>query len=997
MKTKLFLFAFLAAFFCSYSVAQTDVTSTYLVNAGFDDSSSFTDENQTTADPGNVQFDIVGWEVEAHGGWAVGYVFEFGSPYTFNNSTVPDTDKDGASDGGVLAMSIGWGNTLSFAQTVTLPEGQYRLVTNTYNVGTKTESSSVFGWIPEEGSSALSTKNSFAVGTWEEEVVEFFVSETMSGKIQVGFKTLNVGSGDNPKLVYDDVKLYKLPFPEELSAAAKLLNDEMVLGDNDDWDDVYLDLNMPTSMAGGVSVAWTSSKPNFITTSGKVTLPVEFDTSVKLTAVLSFDMDGETYTVTKVFSAYLFATDGVAVVARWNFADETIQISDGQVLVKALDTDGEVTDRYVGSTKNEAYIRTIGDPEGTQFNVLYLDEGTGYFDLGAEIGKTMYQISGDYTMSAFFRVDDDAPEQTAVGNFLWCFSNTENAASNNEGYMFMRPTEVRWAITQPKTGEQTVKGDGGTSFYANQGLNYSGVWHHIMYVQFENTGAIYLDGQLISEKEGITFRPSDFAESSIAGEGTPFNWLGRACFATDRYLRKAMIYDFQILGFALSDDDVQNGLMIGNIPEVINDLEMAYYDNPDYKPEILQTELDLINISEDILNGAASDFDLPKSANAAVTTTWSSNNVNVISIQEANGQHKAVVNNPLYPTFVKIRVTLTYGIHQVSKEFEVTVLDAGTTFEGDLLVHYDFSQVSGRTVTDVAEKGFKGTLMNEAGIQQMEAADGSLFNVLSLGNGTGYFDLGYEIGQIMYNTTDYTLSAFYYVNENYEYISSYGNFLWNFSNTPSGGGGQYIIAILRDQRVEMKGASTESFGIRDENNAYVNAPKGEWKHFAYTQEGTLGVLYIDGLAMALSDVYNIPADFLPVDGLSGTPYNWLGRSCYDSDVYLRQSYIYDFRMYNRALQEMDFQGDEFDVLEMLDMLNGASPVAGLQNVRQESPYKVFFRNGQLVVEGLIGGEQISLYDTMGRHYAVSAEHMLTVQPGIYVVKIDNYVTKVLVK
>ena len=997
MKTKLFLFVFLAAFIGGYAVAQTDVTDTYLINAGFDDSSNFAQANQGTANPGNAQADITGWGIENHGGWAVGYVFEFGSPYTFNNSTVPATDRNGEAAGGVLAISIGWGNTLSFSQAVTLPEGKYRLATNTYNVGTSTESTSVVGWLPDGGAPTLSGKSSFAVGVWEEEVVDFFVSEETSGKIQIGFKSLGVGSGSNPKLVYDDVILYKLPFPVELMNAARNLDDALVLGDNTEWGDVHSDLNMPTSMEGGVSVTWTSSKPNYIAADGKVTLPVEFDTSVKLTAVLSFEKEGETYTVTKIFTANLFATEGVAVVARWNFVDESIYFSDGEVLVKALDTDGEVTDRYVGSLKNEAYIRTIGDPDGTQFNVLYLDEGRGYFDLGAEIGKTMYQISGDYTMSAFFRVEEDAPEQTAVGNFLWCFSNTENAASNNEGYMFMRPTETRWAITQPKMGEQTLRGDGGTGFYANQGSSYSGIWHHIMYVQSENTGSIYLDGQLIAEKDNITFRPADFAESSIAGEGTPFNWLGRACFASDRYLRKAMIYDFQILGFALSNDDVQNGLLIGDITETLNDLEMAYYDNSDYKPELLQTELDLINIDDDILFGATDDFDLPKSSDATLTTTWSSSNPNVISIQEADGQFKAIVTNPLYPANIKITVTLSHGIYQISKEFDVYVLDSGTTFEGDLLVHYDFSQVDGRTVTDVAEKGFKGTLMNEADIQVMETLDGKQFNVLSLGNGQGYFDLGYEIGQIMYHTTDYTLSVFYYIDENYEYISSYGNFLWNFSNTATGGGGRNIIAILRDQRVEMRGATTESFGIRDENNAYVNAPKGEWKHFAYTQEGTLGILYVDGLAMAMSDIYNIPADFLPVEGLSGTPYNWLGRSCYDTDVYLRQTYIYDFRMYSRALQETDFQGDEFDVTEMLEMLNGASPVAGLQNIAQEGPYKVFFRNGQMIVEGLTGGEEISLYDTMGRRYVVNSEHMLTVQPGIYVVKIDNFVTKVMVK
>jgi len=302
MKTKLFLFVFLAAFIGGYAVAQTDVTDTYLINAGFDDSSNFAQANQGTANPGNAQADITGWGIENHGGWAVGYVFEFGSPYTFNNSTVPATDRNGEAAGGVLAISIGWGNTLSFSQAVTLPEGKYRLATNTYNVGTSTESTSVFGWVPDEGSPALSGKGNFAVGVWEEEHVDFFVSGETSGKIQIGFKSRDgAGSGSNPKLVYDDVILYKLPFPAELIQALEDLDDAMVLGENTGWGDVRTDLNMPTSMAGGVTVTWTSSRPKYIATDGKVTLPDEYNVSVELTAVLSLEVEGEgTYTSNKI-------------------------------------------------------------------------------------------------------------------------------------------------------------------------------------------------------------------------------------------------------------------------------------------------------------------------------------------------------------------------------------------------------------------------------------------------------------------------------------------------------------------------------------------------------------------------------------------------------------------------------------------------------------------------------------------------------------------------
>ena len=95
------------------------------------------------------------------------------------------------------------------------------------------------------------------------------------------------------------------------------------------------------------------------------------------------------------------------------------------------------------------------------------------------------------------------------------------------------------------------------------------------------------------------------------------------------------------------------------------------------------------------------------------------------------------------------------------------------TFRKHFGSHYDFSQVDGKTVTDIAEKGFQGTMMNDAKIAQLKLEDGTSLNVLDLGNGTGYFDLGYEIGQIMYNEAmDYTLSVYFYIDEDYEELGN---------------------------------------------------------------------------------------------------------------------------------------------------------------------------------------------------------------------------------
>ena len=159
------------------------------------------------------------------------------------------------------------------------------------------------------------------------------------------------------------------------------------------------------------------------------------------------------------------------------------------------------------------------------------------------------------------------------------------------------------------------------------------------------------------------------------------------------------------------------------------------------------------------------------------------------------------VNKPkLYDATVTLTAHLMRNGRKAEKEFIATVPTDGTPFESTLVVHYDFSQVDGKTVTDIAEKGFQGTMMNDAKIAQLKLEDGTSLNVLDLGNGTGYFDLGYEIGQIMYNEAmDYTLSVYFYIDEDYE-VSNAGNFLWTFSNWETEGNGHLVAILDRDNK-----------------------------------------------------------------------------------------------------------------------------------------------------------------------------------------------------
>ena len=86
--------------------AQTDVTSTYLTNAGFDDESGWATSNVAVTSGGNMQ-DIPEWTKKSVG-WSSGATFGYGGGGQVNGSSVPSTGPDGTATGGAFGFSGSW-------------------------------------------------------------------------------------------------------------------------------------------------------------------------------------------------------------------------------------------------------------------------------------------------------------------------------------------------------------------------------------------------------------------------------------------------------------------------------------------------------------------------------------------------------------------------------------------------------------------------------------------------------------------------------------------------------------------------------------------------------------------------------------------------------------------------------------------------------------------------------------------------------------------------
>jgi len=204
------IIAAVGLFLVHHVQAQTyyDLTHAYLTNAGFDSEFDYTID-----DTGNVAqeiLDVNGWTKNISVNYTITGVYQLGTKKTFNGASVPATGQDGTAEGGVLALSTGWNQSMLFYQNVTLPPGNYALVSAWYNSAERTDGCSRVGWRPTGSVMKQSTVNSFPTGEWFTDTVYFELTETKKGIIQIGFQAnADKGSANFAKPVLDYVKLLR--------------------------------------------------------------------------------------------------------------------------------------------------------------------------------------------------------------------------------------------------------------------------------------------------------------------------------------------------------------------------------------------------------------------------------------------------------------------------------------------------------------------------------------------------------------------------------------------------------------------------------------------------------------------------------------------------------------------------------------------------------------------------------------------------------------------
>ena len=145
---------------------------------------------------------------------------------------------------------------------------------------------------------------------------------------------------------------------------------------------------------------------------------------------------------------------------------------------------------------------------------------------------------------------------------------------------------------------------------------------------------------------------------------------------------------------------------------------------------------------------------------------------------------------------------------------------------------------------------------------------------------------------IMSNVNDFTIAGWVKLNASATWarIFDFGSGTTNYM----------FLAPLTNTNV-IRYAIKVNGGTEQQINSTSPLPAGAWHHVAVTLSGSVGMLYVDGVAVATNNsMSNKPS------ALGATTLNYIGRSQFSADPYLNSS-VDEFRIYNRALSATELK------------------------------------------------------------------------------------------
>ncbi|SES38012.1 Concanavalin A-like lectin/glucanases superfamily protein [Streptomyces sp. yr375] len=126
---------------------------------------------------------------------------------------------------------------------------------------------------------------------------------------------------------------------------------------------------------------------------------------------------------------------------------------------------------------------------------------------------------------------------------------------------------------------------------------------------------------------------------------------------------------------------------------------------------------------------------------------------------------------------------------------------------------------------------------------------------------------------------------------------------YGLGNTSGSMGNGYLFTTGTAFRTSLSMTDyTAKQDVKPADTTY-GLPRGQWEHVTYTQTGTTGILYENGVEKARNTNVTITPGAI---GGGTTTANFIGKSLYSNDQYFKGR-MRDFRIYDRALSPVEVQ------------------------------------------------------------------------------------------
>lgn len=235
--------------------------------------------------------------------------------------------------------------------------------------------------------------------------------------------------------------------------------------------------------------------------------------------------------------------------------------------------------------------------------------------------------------------------------------------------------------------------------------------------------------------------------------------------------------------------------------------------------------------------------------------------------------------------------------------------------------------------------GFTAQLRNSAVVSLVNKVP-----VIDLGASNGYVDMGAPTGSLIASLGDFSIATQLFIPESSS-ISGNGNFVWTFANSTNmastANGNMFFTANATRYAISRTHYSAEQT-VRQGSQL----PKGYWIQLTYTQSNSVGRIYVDGALVASSAITLSPS------ALGATAYNFIGRSCYSGDAYLKGALVRDFRIYDGALNSVEIAGLAELVYPLNRELNEATLNAAVQSLVLPETVSANFRLPLATADGV---------------------------------------------